>query len=131
MRGPKWPQEAEAANAYTNRGVRASEQIPGARTGRLLLIRKIPSGEAGVQARWLCLCDCGKDVTVRADNIASGRTQSCGCLRGERDDERRLYLASRKNDATAEDKAAYFRHLWATRGVLYGPLDDAAMTGAA
>jgi hypothetical protein len=28
---------------------------------------------------WLCKCDCGKEVVVRAGNLASGCTKSCGC----------------------------------------------------
>lgn len=31
-----------------------------------------------------CQCDCGKIVTVRADSIINGQTQSCGCLFIER-----------------------------------------------
>lgn len=30
---------------------------------------------------WLCQCTCGQFVVVRAANIKSGNTQSCGCLR--------------------------------------------------
>lgn len=30
----------------------------------------------------LCRCECGKEVVVRRDHFASGRTRSCGCLRG-------------------------------------------------
>lgn len=29
---------------------------------------------------WLCRCDCGKEVVVRAGNLASGDTKSCGCV---------------------------------------------------
>lgn len=30
---------------------------------------------------FVCLCDCGKGITVVADNLKSAHTQSCGCLR--------------------------------------------------
>lgn len=33
---------------------------------------------------WECICDCGKHVTVRANNLMSGNTSSCGCTRNRR-----------------------------------------------
>lgn len=30
--------------------------------------------------RWLCKCDCGKEVTVVGSAMRSGNTKSCGCL---------------------------------------------------
>lgn len=32
---------------------------------------------------WNCLCDCGNRVAVSTDSLASGATQSCGCIRVE------------------------------------------------
>ena len=32
-------------------------------------------------ARWLCLCDCGKRKTVRGGDLKTGNTRSCGCLK--------------------------------------------------
>lgn len=29
--------------------------------------------------RWLCRCDCGSEVVVRAQSLLSGNTKSCGC----------------------------------------------------
>ena len=34
------------------------------------------------KARWLCKCDCGKEVIVRGNNLKHG-TKSCGCKRKE------------------------------------------------
>ena len=33
---------------------------------------------------WFCECDCGKTTTVRAHNLISGHTKSCGCFRKDK-----------------------------------------------
>lgn len=32
---------------------------------------------------WLCLCDCGNEKIVVSDNLSSGKSNSCGCLKAE------------------------------------------------
>ena len=32
---------------------------------------------------WLCLCECGNEKVVVADNLSSGKSNSCGCLKAE------------------------------------------------
>jgi len=32
---------------------------------------------------WLCLCECGKEKIVVSDNLSSGKSNSCGCLKTE------------------------------------------------
>lgn len=32
---------------------------------------------------WLCLCSCGKSVSVRSSSLINGTTQSCGCYHRE------------------------------------------------
>lgn len=34
-------------------------------------------------SKWLCECECGNRVEVRTSSLNSGKTKSCGCLRGE------------------------------------------------
>ena len=48
----------------------------GQRFGLLKVIEKAGSNNGVI---WLCQCDCGNRCTVRADNLKSGRTESCGC----------------------------------------------------
>lgn len=50
--------------------------LTGQRFGLLKVIEKAGSNNGVI---WLCQCDCGNRCTVRADNLKSGRTESCGC----------------------------------------------------
>ena len=50
--------------------------IIGQRFGRLVVIKKECSG---THAKFLCQCDCGKQIIVRGDSLQSGKTVSCGC----------------------------------------------------
>ena len=51
--------------------------------GRLIVIREYGRAKDR-QVTWLCRCDCGREVVVKAGNLLSENTQSCGCLRLER-----------------------------------------------
>lgn len=44
---------------------------------------KTPAG----QAKWWVECSCGEYLIVRANDLRTGRTRSCGCLRRERSRE--------------------------------------------
>lgn len=34
-------------------------------------------------SKWKCLCDCGKETVTKTSSLKSGKTKSCGCLRGQ------------------------------------------------
>lgn len=53
------------------------------RFGRLLVIERSASHFDGKRKRVLyrCRCDCGVEGTFRSDDLRSGDTKSCGCLR--------------------------------------------------
>ena len=51
--------------------------------GRLIVIREYGRAKDG-QVTWLCRCECGGEVVVKAGHLRSENTQSCGCLRLER-----------------------------------------------
>lgn len=52
--------------------------------GQLTVLEKIEQTPGG--SIWRCRCICGNEVCVRINNLHSGKTQSCGCIksRGER-----------------------------------------------
>lgn len=58
--------------------------LTGERFGRLTVIREnpVPHIQPGGtrDRRWDCICDCGKQITVRQRLLRSGKTSSCGCL---------------------------------------------------
>ena len=60
--------------------------ITGQRFGRLMVKGR---AEGNGRPAWRCQCDCGKPCVVVGEDLRSGKTRSCGCLRAE---------ASRKSD---------------------------------
>ena len=40
-----------------------------------------PLDRQATKARWLCRCDCGKEIVTRTDSLRNGRSKSCGCWR--------------------------------------------------
>lgn len=56
--------------------------LTGKRFSRLLVLKRGP--DRGKRPAWRVRCDCGAMSLVNGDNLRSGNTQSCGCLRSER-----------------------------------------------
>lgn len=52
----------------------------GRRFGRLLVLRELFGGN---ERAFLCVCDCGKEQAVLGENLRSGHSKSCGCLKIE------------------------------------------------
>ena len=66
--------------------------------GRLTVIDEVPREEWKSRRREvLCLCECGKIIQCRTDNLSSGNTTSCGCYEKELKKEReRIYVTGKK-----------------------------------
>lgn len=60
--------------------MRAIQDMTGRRFGRL--VATAPSARTDHRTRWKCLCDCGREIVIRADVLRSGAANSCGCARG-------------------------------------------------
>lgn len=76
---------------------------------RLRVLKLDPEWEAQKtprsNARWLCLCDCGKQATVFSGHLLSGMTRSCGCLVIDSDKLRCGPLSSRwKKEISLQDR---------------------------
>ena len=56
------------------------KDLTGQRFGKLIVIERV---EGVKPTTWLCKCDCGKFVKVHRNNLISGATKSCGCLRAK------------------------------------------------
>lgn len=55
------------------------KDITGQRFGKLLVLGMHPNTDRWGRRRWICLCDCGQQKTIREDSLKGGRTASCGC----------------------------------------------------
>lgn len=52
-------------------------ELVGLKFSRLTVISQEPSKNG--RTRWLCVCNCGKNVVVYGKSLTSGNTKSCGC----------------------------------------------------
>lgn len=57
--------------------------LTGKRFDRLLVLQRHGSNNQR-EVVWLCLCDCGREVTMRGITINNGTFKSCGCHHIER-----------------------------------------------
>lgn len=76
---------------------KAPENLDGRRFASLVVLYEAGERTPAGKRRFVCRCDCGKDVTVIGADIKSGRTTSCGCARSrgaaERSEARRQDFA--------------------------------------
>lgn len=56
--------------------------MTGLRYGLLTVLHRGGAQGKG-QVAWRCVCDCGNEALVRGDQLRSGHTRSCGCIRLE------------------------------------------------
>lgn len=61
--------------------------LTGERFGKLKVIKRAENSPSG-QAKWLCICDCGCETIVYANNIRRGLVTSCGCVRSKKSSDR-------------------------------------------
>lgn len=54
--------------------------LSGERFGKLLVLRRVENSKNG-SAQFLCRCDCGNEVSVKATDLRGGKVMSCGCYK--------------------------------------------------
>ncbi|KKL89402.1 hypothetical protein LCGC14_1915050 [marine sediment metagenome] len=82
--------------------------ITGLRYGRLVVLkenRRIKDEPL----KWLCQCDCGNTVSLRAIDLKSQNTQSCGCFRRETTSKTFMTHGNTKNYTNTPEYAAWKR----------------------
>jgi len=47
--------------------------------GKLTVLKREPNNKFGT-TRWLCSCECGKQIITNGQSLRNGQTKSCGCL---------------------------------------------------
>jgi hypothetical protein len=62
--------------------------------GKLRVLERAENNSCG-HVRWLCVCECGDQRVVSANNLRAGHTQSCGCLKGGKPGQGRSHGLSR------------------------------------
>ena len=57
------------------------KDITNQRFGNLIAIENTGKRDNGRNLIWLCKCDCGNTCEVSGNNLRTGHTKSCGCLK--------------------------------------------------
>lgn len=58
---------------------RRALDLTGQKHGMLTAIRPYEGHKDHYGQYWICRCDCGKEIAVRASYFNTGNTKSCGC----------------------------------------------------
>lgn len=93
--------------------------ILGLKFNRLSVIKFLETRGNSSHAYWLCKCDCGNEIEVRASHLKTGTVKSCGCYASEVSSKRLKEYASsdahkgKGNPAWRGDKASHGAiHTW-------------------
>lgn len=79
-------ESALLSGLQTSCGCRRNHAIDltGQRFGNLVVLEPLPGRAADRSIRWLCRCDCGKQVALSSNKLRTGHSISCGCMQTER-----------------------------------------------
>lgn len=77
------------------------QNLTGQRFGRLTVLAFV--GRVSHTWRWRCRCDCTRETTVRATDLRTGRTRSCGCYKNEKTSERFTTHGHKRHGKTSKE----------------------------
>lgn len=66
--------------------VKVRNSLIGQKFGKLIVIEQTEDyiSETNIhRPMWVCRCECGKTIKTSGDNLKTGHTKSCGCIRKE------------------------------------------------
>lgn len=75
----------KVTNTTTYKAAKHQEKEIGQRYGKLVITDFAYQTLGG--SMWKCKCDCGNEIITRINNLHSGRTQSCGCIKSMGEEE--------------------------------------------
>lgn len=67
---------------WHKRSLAKTHDLSGKRFGNLVVIQRNGLAKNG-KVKWLCKCDCGNEIIAVGNDLESGSTKSCGCIRIE------------------------------------------------
>lgn len=70
------------------------ENLLGQKFNRLLVIAEAEPQGKKKQSAWLCLCNCGIEKIIKSEELKSGGTKSCGCLKKEKNSENGIKMGN-------------------------------------
>lgn len=89
-------------------GEKIRHDLTGMKFNRLTVIRPAESSKTK-ETRWICRCDCGKEVIVQSNNLKSGQVKSCGCYRHEK----AVKMHTKHGSAKRNEKRERLYSIWA------------------
>ena len=97
--------------------------LTGLKQGCLTVLNRAENAPGSTRARWLCQCDCGRQVIMRSDVLRRG-AGSCGCVSASFDHGEcrgakpsRLYNIWRDMQARCKNPKNIGYHLYGGRGI--------------
>lgn len=97
-----------SGNTNSCRGSLKFVDLTGQRFGKLVAVSKVSGG--GKDTRWLCRCDCGKEVVRFAHGLKSSKVPHCGCVR-KRCRRNGYVFLSLPNHPNADSQGKVYEHV--------------------